>query len=68
MHTDAIKPGDPVAIHDDVLATGGTAKAVCQLVERLGGTIVQCNFLMGLSFLKGHEKLTGHESYVPLLY
>lgn len=68
IHTDAIRPGDRVVIHDDVLATGGTAKAVCELVERLGGVIVQCNFLMELSFLKGREKLGNHEVYAPLVY
>jgi len=68
IHTDAIKPGDRVVIHDDVLATGGTAKAVCELVERLGGVIIQCNFLMELSFLKGREKLGNHEVYAPLVY
>lgn len=68
VHTDAIKPGDRVLIHDDVLATGGTAKAVCELVERLGGEIVQCNFLMELSFLNGREKLGSREVYAPLVY
>ena len=68
IHTDAISTGDRVLIHDDVLATGGTAKAVCELVERLGGVIVQCNFLMELSFLKGREKLGSHEVYAPLVY
>ncbi|HLP64855.1 adenine phosphoribosyltransferase [Flavobacterium sp.] len=57
IHIDAIQKGDRVVIHDDVLATGGTAKAVCELVEQLGGTIVQVNFLMELSFLNGREKL-----------
>lgn len=57
IHTDAIQKGDRVLIHDDVLATGGTAKAVCELVEKLGGTIVQCNFIMELTFLNGREKL-----------
>lgn len=68
IHTDAIKKGDRVLIHDDVLATGGTAKAVCELVEKLGGEIVQCNFLMELSFLKGRDKLAGQEVYSPLVY
>jgi adenine phosphoribosyltransferase len=68
VHTDAIKPGDRVLIHDDVLATGGTAAAVCELVEKLGGEIVQCNFLMELSFLNGREKLGGREVYSPLVY
>lgn len=57
IHTDAIKKGENVLIHDDVLATGGTALAACRLVERLGGNIVQLNFLMELSFLNGREKL-----------
>lgn len=60
MHVDAISTGERVLVHDDVLATGGTAEAVCKLVERLGGTIVQCHFLIELDFLKGREKL---ESY-----
>ncbi|MGI9594107.1 MAG: adenine phosphoribosyltransferase [Patiriisocius sp.] len=57
IHKDAIKPGDRVLIHDDILATGGTAKAVCNLVERLGGVIVQCNFLITLDFLQGAQKI-----------
>jgi len=57
IHVDAIQPGDKVLIHDDVLATGGTAKAVCELVEALGGEIVQINFLMEIAFLKGKEKI-----------
>lgn len=68
VHTDAIKKGDRVLIHDDVLATGGTAKAVCELVERLGGEIVQCNFLMELSFLNGRDKLRQYDVYAPLVY
>jgi adenine phosphoribosyltransferase len=68
VHTDAIKPGDRVLIHDDVLATGGTAAAVCELVEKLGGEIVQCNFLMELSFLNGRQKLGDREVYSPLVY
>ena len=57
IHTDAIKKGDRVLVHDDVLATGGTAQAVCKLVEKLGGKVVQCNFIIHLSFLKGAEKI-----------
>lgn len=68
IHIDAIQKGDKVLIHDDVLATGGTAKAVCELVERLGGEIVQVNFLMELSFLNGREKLTGKELFAALTY
>jgi adenine phosphoribosyltransferase len=68
IHTDAIQKGDRVLIHDDVLATGGTAKAVCELVERLGGVIVQCNFLMELTFLNGREKIAGNEIFAAITY
>ncbi len=57
MHMDAIKEGEKVLIHDDVLATGGTASAVAKLVERAGGEIVQFNFLLELEFLKGRGKI-----------
>ncbi|QGK74132.1 adenine phosphoribosyltransferase [Flavobacterium sp. SLB02] len=68
IHTDAIKKGDRVLIHDDVLATGGTAKAVCELVEKLGGVIVQCNFLMELGFLNGREKIKEHPIFAAITY
>jgi len=68
IHIDAIQKGDRVVIHDDVLATGGTAKAVCELVEQLGGTIVQVNFLMELTFLKGREKLGIHPIFAAMVY
>lgn len=57
IHKDAIQPGDNVLLHDDVLATGGTAQAVVKLIEKLGGNVVQCNFLIQLSFLDGKKKL-----------
>ena len=60
IHVDSILKGEKVLIHDDVLATGGTAKAVCKLIEKLGGEVVQCNFLLELEFLKGRDKLTGY--------
>lgn len=60
MHSDAIIPGDKVLVHDDVLATGGTASAVCKLVERLGGEVVQCNFLLEIGHLMGREMLKGY--------
>lgn len=59
MHADAIVKGDRVLLHDDVLATGGTAAAACGLIRQLGGDVVQCNFIIGLSFLNGAEKLSG---------
>ena len=68
IHIDAIKKGERVLIHDDVLATGGTAKAVCQLVERLGGEIVQCNFIIQLDFLNGKEKLKNYTITSALQY
>lgn len=68
IHTDAIQKGDLVVIHDDVLATGGTAKAVCDLVEQLGGTIVQFNFIMELTFLNGREKLGSNEIFAAIHY
>ena len=68
MHTDAIKKGDRILIHDDVLATGGTAKAVCELVEKLGGEIIQCNFLMELSFLNGKEKIRNYPIFSAITY
>ncbi|QLG46226.1 adenine phosphoribosyltransferase [Costertonia aggregata] len=57
MHSDSIQKGDKVLVHDDVLATGGTASATCELIENLGGIVVQCNFLIELDFLKGRNRL-----------
>lgn len=68
MHRDSIKPGDRVLLHDDVLATGGTAQAAVSLIESLGGQVVQCNFLMELGFLNGRQKLNGHEVTTVLQY
>ncbi len=68
LHEDAINPEDNVLIHDDVLATGGTAQAVCKMVESLGGQIVQCNFIMKLDFLEGSSKLEPHPIYAAVSY
>lgn len=68
IHEDAILKGERILVHDDVLATGGTAKAVCKLVERLGGEVVQCNFIMQLDFLKGAEKLDRYSVKSVLRY
>lgn len=57
MHTDAIAPGERVLVVDDVLATGGTAAATVELVERLGGEVVGCHFLLELGFLHGRDAL-----------
>jgi adenine phosphoribosyltransferase len=59
MHLDAIEEGAHVLVVDDVLATGGTASATCRLIERLGGVIVGCSFLIQLDFLHGRERLAG---------
>ena len=61
IHQDAVQPGQKVLIVDDVLATGGTAKAVAQLIEKLGGNIVGLSFVIELDFLKGRDKLPGHK-------
>ena len=68
IHTDSIQQGDMVLIHDDVLATGGTASAACKLVEKLGGTIVQCNFLIEITFLEGISKIEDYEAKSLLKY
>ena len=57
MHSDAIKPGQKVIIHDDLLATGGTAEAAAQLVRKLGGQVAGFVFLVELDFLAGREEL-----------
>ncbi|AEM69473.1 Adenine phosphoribosyltransferase [Allomuricauda ruestringensis DSM 13258] len=68
IHTDAIEKGEKVLVHDDVLATGGTAQAVCKLVEKLGGEVVQCNFLIELTFLNGAEKIKGYRKEALLQF
>ncbi len=60
IHIDGIEKVDRVLIHDDVLATGGTANATCKLIEKLGGEIVQCNFLIELTFLEGGTKINSY--------
>lgn len=67
VHTDAIGPGHRVLIHDDLLATGGTAKALCELVEKAGGTVVACAFLLELAFLPGRERLAGYDVHALLI-
>lgn len=61
MHRDAIKPGQRVVIVDDLIATGGTTRAMIQLIEQLGGKVVKVVFLMELEGLKGREQLAGYD-------
>jgi adenine phosphoribosyltransferase len=61
IHKDAINQKDKVLIHDDLLATGGTAAATVKLVEKLGGDVVQLSFIIELTFLKGRDKLKGYD-------
>lgn len=68
IHKDAIFPGCRVLIVDDLLATGGTAKAVTELVERLGGTVVGLGFIVELTFLSGRAKLAGYDVFSLLSY
>jgi adenine phosphoribosyltransferase len=68
VHRDAIQKGQDVLIIDDVLATGGTAVAVAQLVESLGGRVAGLGFLIELEFLKGREKLSRYDLHAVLKY
>ena len=61
IHKDAVGNGHRVLIADDLLATGGTAKAVCNLVEQLGGTVAGLLFVVELEFLPGRQKLEGYD-------
>lgn len=61
IQTERLNPEDLVIVHDDILATGGTAEAACRLVERCGAKVVQCNFLLELDFLNGRDKLKNYE-------
>jgi adenine phosphoribosyltransferase len=66
LHRDAIRPGSRVLVHDDLLATGGTAAALCELVEALGGVVAGCGFLVELEFLSGRKRLAGREVHALL--
>jgi len=66
LHRDAIKPGQRVLLVDDLLATGGSAKAAVQLLERLGGQVVGIAFLVSLTFLKGADNLPGYDIYTVI--
>jgi adenine phosphoribosyltransferase len=61
VHSDAIRDGSRVMVHDDLLATGGTAGALCGLVEQAGGVVAGCAFVIELAFLNGREQLQGYD-------
>ena len=61
MHTDGVGKGERVVVIDDLLATGGTARAACELIEKLGATVVACGFVVELSFLDGRKQLPGRK-------
>jgi adenine phosphoribosyltransferase len=68
LHTDAVASGARVLVHDDLLATGGTARTLCRLVEQLGGTVAGCGFLIELAFLNGRAALDGYDVCALLTY
>jgi adenine phosphoribosyltransferase len=68
LHADAIRQGAKVLVHDDLLATGGTARAKVDLVEQLGGTVVGLAFVIELEFLNGREKLGGYDVFSLIQY
>jgi adenine phosphoribosyltransferase len=68
IHIDAIEQGQKVLIVDDLLATGGTAKATCNLVEKLGGQVIGLAFVIELNFLHGRRKLEGYEVFSLIRY
>lgn len=68
VHTDALKPGDKVLLVDDLLATGGTARASCELIESLGAELVACAFVVELDALEGRKKLEPYVVHSLLRY
>ena len=68
LHADAITSGQRVLVHDDVLATGGTARAICDLAEQLGGEIVGVAFVIELGFLEGTKQLEGRDVHSLIHY
>ncbi len=68
MHADALADGARVLLHDDLLATGGTAAALAELIESTGAEIVGCAFLVELAFLRGRDRLDGYDVHALLTY
>jgi adenine phosphoribosyltransferase len=68
VHADAVRGGARVLVHDDLLATGGTARAICDLVEQAGGVVAGCAFVIELGFLNGRERLAGYDVHSLVRY
>jgi adenine phosphoribosyltransferase len=68
LHTDAVARGARVLVHDDLLATGGTARALAELIEGAGAEIAGCGFLVELAFLGGRERLAGYDVHALVSY
>jgi adenine phosphoribosyltransferase len=68
VHRDAVRGGARVLVHDDLLATGGTAAALCDLVEGTGGVVAGCAFVIELAFLQGRERLRDHDVLSLVVY
>lgn len=68
IHTDAFTASDKVLLIDDLLATGGTARASCELIEKVGAQVVACAFVIELDFLQGRELLSDYEIHALLHY
>ena len=68
VHSDSIRDGARILVHDDLLATGGTAAALCRLVEQAGGVVAGCAFVIELEFLKGRERLAGYDVHSLIRY
>ena len=68
VHSDAVRGGARVLVHDDLLATGGTAAALCDLVEGAGGVVAGCAFVIELAFLSGRRRLSPREVHSLVVY
>ncbi len=68
VHADAIRGGARLLVHDDLLATGGTARALCGLVEQAGGVVAGCAFVIELAFLHGRDRLSEYDVHSLLVY
>jgi adenine phosphoribosyltransferase len=68
VHADAVRGGARVLVHDDLLATGGTAGALCALVEQAGGVVAGCAFVIELAFLQGRERLAHYDVHSLVVY